>query len=977
VLLEGAIERFVMKPLDNSSKSGNYLNKESSESSDGQVCDIVQEDTPDHLVIDSIRNDSVISSHCNVFESEVDGKKNHVVYLVEPIERGQSVELRRRPTWTPIVSGFSNESSVERTWIEKELAEVTCEELLELIDSLCENVAPQLGVVVNAMEKFDSRTSVVSRRRFHWIMTRMCKQLATFAVEDDKCAVKLSAVRGFLWSKPVVDKLLHLAGGNRDIIQQEVREEMLHEFSRNTEMKHFLESRDCWCKVAQDLFKRSIDIFTEYFAVFNNFCPEDEISRRLSQMVSGAIRDITVAAENREDHGASNYRDLSLTMQTKVQTKSSILPRMHHVFLQMYERPYKDALLLCDEPSFELNLNENVHVVAVQETPGTVTWKSAVEASARNDAISLQWYVLNQVAAVVQTVVRCALAMTTPYDSQFQSLKSIESMVLQTVRDALADPTATLVSFDCPNQMIEVINTPEEVAEQCQNRCKYQPNSSPFFLGFIWPVLRASGWRLMAGNYPSDVVYCLPTAYKAGSRVGRLKEKVARQRAHLASESRCVGLGYLSKLTKRLIIKCTQDLESDNISEVDLSPHSQAKGLPVVQVVEAFRSFLWEQLIDKDGDNLGTILRKIEPLFDAICLLFNDLAPHTFYEEENWKLEEGKTWCDVLDCRILMRVLLVVPTLLRDAEMSRAQHDQVACVARELLDFVAREYSQFFGETLHLPTEVYDDEPTVQSILPKRIKSSLGAVAVGSPSEVTHDILSETDSLEIIQKDDRRDLTDFIIAVMDQTIISHATEEDTIRKNRRVSVGHPCIVCRNCHGRHGEGKYFFGSIESMTTAATVIEKHLFRCADLNESVKNEIVATRSKHSDQRKTLPSGAQGAFFARLFARLQSMGPLDDAESGFLVTSTSFVDKLRHHGSETSGSQTARDSSDLDDGFKSHIDVMSFIQSTEPWKSTDSLVEAVEKYYNCLEYGGKIVNTKKSPTNFSSEWLYSKVAP
>jgi hypothetical protein len=46
---------------------------------------------------------------------------------------------------------------------------------------------------------------------------------------------------------------------------------------------------------------------------------------------------------------------------------------------------------------------------------------------------------------------------------------------------------------------------------------------------------------------------------KVGSRVSRQKEKVARHSAHLARESRCVGLGYLAKLTKRLIIKCAED----------------------------------------------------------------------------------------------------------------------------------------------------------------------------------------------------------------------------------------------------------------------------------------------------------------------------------------------------------------------------------------------------------------------------------
>jgi hypothetical protein len=902
----------------------------------------------------------------------VNGRKTQLVYLAEPIERGQAVELHRRLTWTLGGLDVSNESSSERrSWIERELAQVSSEELFGLIDSLCENIAPQLACGVDATEKNESsRNSALSRRRFHWIMTRIYKQLAGFVMPNDKSATKRSAVRGFFWTKPVVDKLLHLPGWDLESIEQEVREEMFHEFTRITEIKDFLESRDSWCRVPLELFDRSMDTLTKYFAVFDNFCPEHELSRKLCQMVLEAVRDIKAAARNREDERISNYGDLEPAFETKVQTNSSLFRKSRHTLLQIYERPYQDALLLCDEPRFEINLNRGLSVVAVQERPGTYICKSRPEASDRNDAISSELDVLNQVAAVVQVVVRCALAMATNCDSRFQYLRSVESMVLQAVRDALADPTDKLVSFDCPDQLIEVNTIPR------RNRCNYQPNSSPFFLGFVWPVLRASGWRLLAGDYPTDVVYCLPIASKIGSRGARLKEKVARQRALLASECRSVGFGYIPKLTKRLIIQCTEDPDIDHISGVNLLSDRQKNCAPVAGILEAFQSFLWEKLIDKGCGN-AIIRQKTESLVHAISLLFNDLAPRTFYEEESWKLEGEKTWCDVLDCRMLMRVLLVVPRVLRDAEVPREQHDQIAYVVRELLDFVAQKHKNFFREDLHLPTEVYDDEPTVPSILFKKIESSLGIGAIGAPSDGSQDTLGEKDSLEIIQNDDRRDLTDFIIAVMDQTIISHATEEDTIRKSRRVSVGHPCIVCRHCHGRNGEGKYFFGSIESMTTAATVIEKHLFRCADLNQTVKDGIVAARSKHPDQRKNLPSGAQGAFFARLFGRLQSMGPLDDVKSGFLITSTSFVDKFRYQGSEMAGSQTAGDTSDLDDGFSSHIDVMTFIQSTEPWKSIDPLVEAVEKYYNCLEYGGKIVNTKKSPPFFGSEWLYSKVAP
>jgi hypothetical protein len=162
-------------------------------------------------------------------------------------------------------------------------------------------------------------------------------------------------------------------------------------------------------------------------------------------------------------------------------------------------------------------------------------------------------------------------------------------------------------------------------------------------------------------------------------------------------------------------------------------------------------------------------------------------------------------------------------------------------------------------------------------------------------------------------------------------------------------------------------------MESMTTAATVIEKHLLRCPDIEQSVKDRMTKVRSKHAEQRKALPTGAQTSFFGRLFQRLQSMGPSQDGSSSFFFPMAPSMGNRN----ERDPALSSDDATDSGDGFKNHVEVLEFIQSSEPWKSNEVLVEAVENYYNCLQYGGRIANTKKAPTNFSSEWLYSKIAP
>ncbi|KAG7346642.1 MRG family protein [Nitzschia inconspicua] len=968
VLLEELINRFIMSFDDPSIKSKDGLTNE---------CSLpVEIQEPLHsLSVPGPDSSSGVSIQYNVFRAIQNGRARQLLYLHTPIEKGQSVELKCAPNITPDLMRLPNENVAEmRDWIENAMAASTETNLLRLIDSLCEKIPPLLT------SSFDSgnggsQTSIISLRRFHWVMTRIHKHLTAGALvgEDERVSAKLSIVRDFLWSATLVAKLQDLPTWSADAVKEEIREEMIHEFSIITDVKPFVESRGSWCDVASNVFDRSMDLFAHYFSEFESFCSQDEISTRLCQVLSGAAEEVKAAAGRSGQSGMSRLDSLFLTIKKQATTtSSSFLPSWDEAVEPNLQQTYEDAMFLCDEPRFQVLPADELRVVAIEERQGAVVWRSPSEASSEKNIVHLQWYVLRQVAAVIQAVVKCALEMTRSYDGQFVGFQKIERNLEEAVQVALEDPTATLVPLVSPLELGDEVTLPSKLSDKDGVKNNYQPNSSPFFHGFIWPVLRDNGWRLVAGDQLSDVVYCQPSDPASSNSGRRMKAKIARQRAQLSRESGFIGLGYLPKLTKRLLIKCTEAQDNEVASEDGSSSDFQPDGIPVSEVMEEFESFLLEKSVVDDSIDGPAVRRRVKALSLALLSLFNDFAPRTFDNGESQELQEGKSWCSILGCQYLMRLFLVLPSFLRDAELSTIQQNQIISVARELLDFVVLNHKRFFGESIRLPTEVYVNEPAVPSILPKLL--AVGKVAVeGGSTDMTQEPFSQNHSLEIVRSEDRQDLTDFIAAVMDQTIISHATEEDTARKNRRISVGHPCIVCRHCHGRHGEGKYFFGSTESMTTAATVIEKHLLRCPDLKQDLKDRITKSRLNHSEQRKSLPSGSQSAFFARLFERLQSMEPFDGAISGFSVSSAPFLDTLLHQGPLTD----VETSDIIDNGFKSHVDVMAFIQSNETWKSTESLLEAVEKYYNCLEYGGKIVNTNKAPTNFCSEWLYSKIAP
>ena len=60
----------------------------------------------------------------------------------------------------------------------------------------------------------------------------------------------------------------------------------------------------------------------------------------------------------------------------------------------------------------------------------------------------------------------------------------------------------------------------------------------------------------------------------------------------------------------------------------------------------------------------------------------------------------------------------------------------------------------------------------------------------------------------------------------------------------------------------------------------------------------------------------------------------------------------------------------------FTDHIRVLDYIRSGN-FKPNRELEEALDKYYSCLDYGGRVYNTPSMPENFSSVWLLAKVLP
>lgn len=194
-----------------------------------------------------------------------------------------------------------------------------------------------------------------------------------------------------------------------------------------------------------------------------------------------------------------------------------------------------------------------------------------------------------------------------------------------------------------------------------------------------------------------------------------------------------------------------------------------------------------------------------------------------------------------------------------------------------------------------------------------------------------------------------------------------ASEEDAERKKGRIVAGSPGLVCKHCKGARWEGRYFFSSVESLTSSYTVMEKHYLKCSAVPKSVKEELATARANHAIQRKDIPVGSQQAYYRSLWNRL-TRASLPHGESpgaGGVLMSPEAKDP------------NPEDSSSVDDAdsFDDHVKLIEHIKETVV---DGGITETLKQYYGCLEYGGCVyMRDKVMPEHFSANWLLSKVVP
>jgi len=913
------------------------------------------------------------SNISNVFEALQNGKKSCLLHLLGPIERGQSVALHYLPlrVCDKSMTIKGNRKAI-RNSIQDRLQKLPATLLLKVLRFL------KIKVAALVSEHRDSALNkAVARRRIHWVAIKIHESLQIISTELASRHISTD----LLWTKSQVEEFRDKPGFDMisESIMEEIRHEVEHEFTRR-EFDGFSSTVNIWCPLAKNLFNKIVNVFATLSTERGDAFFGNNLTVELSSLVSESVLRLKELCLYPQSRGAKDLSDIVLMYKETTSFNSNKFPSFQDIIQNYILQPYEDAMSLCNEPVPSLNSIKEAQIVATKR----VNESNKHEATLFKDLsdikinektnIDVHWYVDTQILAVAQSAIRCGVYISAS-ENKNAFIRNNELQVLETARIVLAEDDRGCISAEEFNIQQRVTNSilQPEVSQPFAvvNHSLAKPSSLPFFFGFIWPILRKEGWKLMTGNLPTESSFVPPDRAGHPNQLHRSKDSLRKQRLQLSAETSSYGLGDIPRLTKRLLIECSNNDDNETTRGCKVDPETDNPSSSIKVVLKEFASSLSSQVVDLNNSINRSERSKIKEIISELLSLFNKLVPLIFEKDDECILSEGKEWCDVLDCRYLFKLLIIMPSMLRDADIPSQHYSLTISVIQELLTYLSKNHRALSPECLNVPDEEYRSESNFPSNLPMQIQN-LNKIHLNlDTAEPSKNEKFEEESMEAICAKDRVNLTDYVAIVMDQTVIGKSNSEDPSRRGQ-YRVGQPFIVCRHCHGVNG-GKYFYGSYESIAAATTVIEKHILRCPEIGNEVKQEVMRTKADHPKQRKKLPFGAQGAFFVRLYDRMQSLSqpslksessPDDSSRTIFSTAEKSSVVKENERATKPCVI------------FNDHLDVMNHIQSTEPWKSKKELAQMITKYYTCLDYGGELCRAKTSRIKYSSEWLYSRIA-
>jgi hypothetical protein len=879
------------------------------------------------------------------------------LYLNKPIERGQTVALSFPQLPAHLKSGRYRGTEFEQRHLIEEAFYLLSPDDLKEMKLFLENEL--LGVTgydeclkkLSEENKIDEppagfKAACEARRRLHWVSLRLCRAINEIADQSEKLYFgyfSLSKIDGTtVMADPAVPETL-ASRERKEGFRTELRKEVLSAIEFNSICGS--RSREAWCPFFQETFKLLVDEIMAYYEIPSG-ASSSKTLETLNEWLTKALA-LPVDAEH--------AKDLVMVYSTEM------FERLNGVVPGAVRTEPQEAVFQTGEPfvvcAGESDVSKDAAIVRLLP-PQDVTAGSA--------KINIRWYRQIQWNIAFAVVAAASSILSRPEREEYLNSTTLfvlkENAAKKTGIEDLSDPA-----------IVSVL----PVYKSCDDCEVLEPRSCPFFHGIVWPTLSKLGWRIEAGESPQDVTFVAPDARAQNhKRSSQLKARRDHRRLELAREAGNTGLGAISKLSKRVIgaiaptvigaIAPTNDPKKNVAKKDNEAP--EAPVVPPRKMVNKSASVALDKFLNhikgnlEGGDSNGSEIAKT--ITDCVLECFNEIAPLLAAKEpateDSLSLDNGS------DAATLIHLLSILPDVLRQSDLPLQEINDSLQIVQELVAFLCTQHEAVLDKRLQPSPEYYaGGDKKVSSGLSSRLRHL--HVLKNGGGNVSDTAGGQGVLSEIILEQDKPQLTDFLKAVLEQAIPCRATEQDVKKKFRRIHVGYPGLVCRHCQGTAVEGRYFFTTIESLTTASTVFEKHVLKCSYMPAEIRSQVVETRLNHPVQRKELPVGSQQAFFNRLWDRLRS-SKIEGVASGNYV-----LEHEKSPAEETKIEITPTEKV----AFKEHFPLIDFLRTTEPWKQYKEVRTALNQYYNCLEFGGRVFYTQSQPKYFSSEWLLAKVAP
>ena len=741
-----------------------------------------------------------------------DCKVHYLLFYEKPVEKGQTASLRF-PTILSNSRRFKNSNLKEQQMLQETistLCRLDLEKVRKLVKSeMFQPLELELRVLqtVGAFERV--RDILMALRRLNWLLMEI-----DAAMGDQKSDVGDSTYfdfQGFLTDS-------HLSEKFTEERCQDLQKEMMAEAKKDLLTVLELDAlcgaarrsrRFPWCKVASQVF----DHFVE--EMMKLYCSSSSFPTQASEMINAILKGVYSVPLLREDciveYNGSRSADGPIgnegSLHTPITAYQDALSLCGAVgYLDTVESAESSRHIVCDVPQMDVGdastEAERISHLFALGRPADVEDGSF--------SLSLVWYRQLQLQ-VATTVVSRFISSLSPVERARFDVDEIMSSMKQSVEKDLG--LKNLQQLQLRSQYASKIVLPASVSQTAL----YEPHSFQFFLGLVWPALRKAGWRLDAGGKPSDVTF-VPPSPNGRVRKGVKKRRRDRQRAQLQREVNEVGMGFVPKSLKRLFAKTVSPVETKDGSGASTSA---ADTTPKATVKDALDKFLVQ--IDsglKEDQSQGR--ERAAAVIASIRSLFDELAPK-FVDKDDDRLTGAKPPSEVLGCEVLMRLLLVLPSVLRQPGLDLKHVSDCIGIARELADFLVANHQQMFDDRFHLDDEHYaGKEKTNPYDLTARLRRFDDVTK--STSDDGMDISGSQQPVELVLPSDKPNLTDYVACVMEQAAPIRATDDDIRNKGRRVQVGFPGLACRHCHGSGGEGRYFFTSPESLSACVTIMDK---------------------------------------------------------------------------------------------------------------------------------------------------------